>query len=151
MPLPQLLHPVGILIEPMVRGATLVDPDYREPIQQAAHGPQFACPGQVAWTSDERLDASNMGANSESSGYILFRLVDVRAAGIRAGIGPYRLQQNDRFLKIGIGPNTVETDLYIIDLRYSGHYADQGGATLVKAFFKDRFPSKQNRGGVSSG
>lgn len=108
----------------------------------------FVCPGQMAWTSDEFLDAGVGGANEQSHGYILFRLVDVRAAALVAGFNQYRLKQNDRFIKSGVGPNAVDVDLYIVDLRYVGHYADQGGASLVKAFFRDRFPSKQNRGGV---
>lgn len=151
MPLPTLLHPTLILIEPLMRSATIVDVDYREPIQQASRGPRFYCPGQVAWTSSERLDAQPMGADQQSAGYVLFRLIDVRLTGTAAGLGKYRLKQNDRILQMGVGDNAVETDLYITDLRYGGHYADQGGATLVKAFFQDRDPSKNNRGGVPGG
>jgi hypothetical protein len=99
---------------------------------------------------DERRIFGRGNDRRQSHGYVLFRLVDVRAAANRAGFGQYRLKQNDRFLKFGVGPNAVETDLYIVDLRYSGHYPDQGGASLVKAFFEDRNPSKQNRGGVDA-
>lgn len=146
MPIPNLLHPTAITIQVLSRTTTIQDDDYREPVQQADRGADFVCPGQVAWTSDELMNADTLGANESSAGYIVFRLADLRAITKQSD---FRLKQNDRFLKLGTGPNAIEVDLYITDLRYGGHWPDQGGATIVKAFFKDRFPSKQNRGGVS--
>lgn len=142
LPLPNLLHPIPVVIQQLERTEAVSDDDYREPVQQAIHGPQIICPGQVAWTSTEFLEAGVLGADSRADGYILFRTVDLRAVGLAV------LKQNDRFLKIGVGPNAIEVDLYVVNLRYSGHYADQGGASLVKAFFKDRSPSKNNPGGA---
>lgn len=140
--LPRLIHPVQIEVEKIQRTAAPMDLDYAEPIQQAVRGPRIAAPGQVKWGMDERLRATLIGAEQESEGYIVFRRVDLRRVGL------IEIAQNDRFTAIGTGPNRVEVDLYVIGLRYEGHYPDQGGATLVKAFFKDRFPSKQNRGGT---
>ena len=139
--LPRLLHPVPVEIEQLVRSAAPMDDDYAEPIQQATRGPRIVALGQVKWSMDERLRASLIGAEQESEGYILFRRVDLRALGIA------ELKQNDRFVSIGAGPNARPVDLYITGLRFEGHYPDQGGPALVKAFFRDRNPSKQTPGG----
>jgi hypothetical protein len=139
--LPNLLHPVLIEIEQISRATTIVDKDYNEPTQQAIRGPRKTCPGQVKWGMDERLRATLTGAEAESEGYILFRRVDLRARGIA------ELKQNDRFTAEGAGANRREVDLYITGLRFEGHYPDQGGPALVKAFFRDRQPSKQTPGG----
>jgi len=137
----RLLHPVLIEVEKIKRTVAPMDPDYAEPVQQAARGPRISVPGQVQWGMDERLRATLIGAEQESEGYVLFRRVDLRAVGLN------EIAQNDRFVAFGTGPNRVEVDLYVIGLRYNIHYQDMGGATMVKAFFKDRFPSKQSRGG----
>lgn len=139
--LPNLIHPVPIQLRQMQRASTRVDPDYREPVQQAKLGPIVSAPGQVKWTIDERLRATLTGAEQEAEGYILFRRVDLRARGVT------ELAQNDRIIAVGAGANARAVDLYIVGLRFEGHYPDQGGAALVKAFFKDRQPSKQTPGG----
>lgn len=141
MTLPRLIHPVAVEVEKIQRAVTLVDPDYAEPIQQAERGPRITVPGQIKWGMDERLRATLTGAEQESEGYVLFRRIDLRAVGL------IEIAQNDRFTSLGTGPNKVDVDLYVVGLRYQGHYQDQGGAPLVAAFFKDRFPSKQTRGG----
>ena len=76
--------------------------------------------------------ASRAGAIQDASGYVLFRYVDLEAKSVV-------LKQNDRFLKLG----KLDADVYVTALRPNGHYTDQGGATMVKAFFKDRQPSRQ--------
>ncbi len=141
--LPNLLHPVPIQIRQIRRSATVVDPDYREPVQQAKLGPTITAPGQMKWTIDERLRTTLTGPEQEAEGYILFRRVDLRARGIT------ELAQNDRIVAVGAGANARLVDLYIVGLRFEGHYPDQGGASLVKAFFKDRQPGKQTPGGKS--
>jgi len=138
----RLIHPVPIEVEKLRRADAPMDPDYREPTQQAIRSPRIVCVGQVQWGMDERLRASLIGAEQESEGYILFRRADLRAVGL------IEIAQNDRFTSIGTGPNKVDVDLYVVGLRYQIHYPDSGGAQMVKAFFRDRFPSKQNRGGL---
>ncbi len=140
--LPNLIHPIPVEIRQLLRSETIVDPDYMEPIQQAELAEPVIAPGQVKWSMDERLRATLIGAESEAEGYVLFRRIDLRARGVA------ELKQNDRITAMGIGPNRRAVDLYIVGLRFEGHYPDQGGAALLKAFFKDRDPSKQNRGGV---
>ena len=138
----RLLHPTAVEVEKLQRTVAPMDPDYREPTQQAVRGPRITCPGQVQWGMDERLRATLTGAEQESEGYILFRRRDLRAVGL------IEIEQGDRFTSLGSGPNKVDVDLYVVGLRYQVHYPDSRGAQMVKAFFKDRFPSKQNRGGT---
>lgn len=140
MVMPNLIHPVPIVIEQIDQerqednagDGTWFDDDFREPVQQAARAASIQCPGQPKWGSSSRLGASLAGAESEATGYVLFRYVDLEAKSIT-------LRKNDRFTLIG----KQATDVYIVSLRPEGHYTDQGGATLLKAFFKDRQPSKQ--------
>mgnify|MGYP001027104161 CR=1 FL=1 len=138
--LPNLLHPVVIQIQVLLREDGVMDDDYREPVQQPAYADAVSAPGQVHWGQDERLRSTLAGAELESDGYILFRRVDLRNVGID------ELKQNDRFISIGSGANARAVDLYIVGLRLIGHYSDQQGASMVKAYFRDRFPSRSKRG-----
>ena len=132
MPQPNLLHPVPIIIQQLNKASTIQDDDFREPVQQALHNANKTAPGQVKWISEKDLEVSEAGTMEGADGYVLFRYVDLAARGIT-------LQQNDRIIKMG----TLDTDVYIVKLRPEGHYPDIGGPTLVKAFFKDRQPTKQ--------
>jgi hypothetical protein len=136
MALPRLLHPVPIVIEQISKATTFYDEDAREPIQAAARSSQETVQGQVKWEGDLALDVAAGGAQEGAQGYVLFRYTDLAAKGIT-------LAQNDRIVKIG----QQEVDVYVTKLRPVGHYPDQSGASLVKAFFMDRQPSRQRRGG----
>lgn len=135
MPLPNLLHPVDIHVEKIDRASTAYDHDAREPIMQAARETIVVVPGQVNWGTQKGLEPSKVGPREDASGYVLFRYVDLVAVGVV-------LEDNDRIAKMG----NVDTDVYISKLEPEGHYPDQGGPTLVKAFFVDRQPAKQTRG-----
>ncbi len=141
MPQPNLIHPIQVEVEQLNRDATIVDPDYQEPIQQGDRSVRKTCPGQIKWVGDERLEPSALGAQLESDGYVLFRLLDLRNRGMT-------IKVSDRFVSIGEGVAKVEIDVYVVKLVYQGHYPDMKGPTLVKAFFRDRDPAKQNRGGM---
>lgn len=141
LPAPNLIHPIPVQIEPLQRAQSLVDDDFREPIQQAVRSPRATVPGQIKWTSDEQLRVTDAGTQKGADGYVLFRRCDLRAAGLN------EIHQSDRFVAIGAGANTTEVDLYVVRVQQMGHYPDQGGGSLVRAWFKDRQPSKQTRGG----
>lgn len=141
MPSPNLIHPIPVVVEALNRSATVVDEDYREPYQNAARGAKTTVNGQISWVIEDKLKASLEGALREAEGYVLFRTSDLRAASVTMG-------QGARFLSFGTGANKVDVDLYVIGIQYTGHYGDQGGATLIRAYFQDRTPSKQNRGGL---
>ncbi len=136
MPVPNLLHPVPCRIEQLDVGETIYDPDTRAPVQQAARTTVVQIQGQVSWESEMEFEPSAGGPMERASGYVLFRFVDLNALSIT-------LRQGDRFAKLG----QIETDLYLAALEPTGHWQDQGGATMVKAHFTDRQPSRQTKGG----
>jgi hypothetical protein len=133
--IPRLLHPVPITIQQLDVSNTIYDEEAREPIQQASHAVNITIPGQVNWGLAEELAVTNAGPQENASGYVLFRYVDLNAQSVT-------LKQNDRFIKIG----NEDTDVYVVSLKPTGHYPSAGGATLVKAIFLDRMPSRQDLG-----
>lgn len=135
MPVPRLIHPVPVTVQQIDTGATIYDDDAREPIQQAARPVSKTLNGQVKWQSQFSGESTRGGTVEGASGYVLFRQVDLDANALV-------LQDEDRISRIG----TRDTDVYISQLRPVGHYPDQGGHTMIKAFFGDRQPSKQTRG-----
>ncbi len=137
MPIPNLIHPVPVSIQVIDRSNTIVDDDMREPVQQSARGATTVVGGQVKWGMDQGFGSERKGPAEDSDGYVLFRLVDLAAEA-----PPVVIKRDDRFIRLG----TVDVDVYVTALRYEGHYPDQGGPTLVKAFFKDRQPSRATRG-----
>ena len=139
MPIPNLIHPVPIEIQKIERANTMYDEDAREPIQFAKRKATLTVPGQVKWASQFKLEETRVGPVEGASGYVLFRQVDLDAADGGAGI---ELEQNDRFIKIG----TRNTDVYIIELTPTGHYPDQLGHTMLKAWFADRGEQKVGGG-----
>jgi hypothetical protein len=143
MPQPRLIHPIAISIEVLERSQTLVDEDYREPVSYAARGNVVVVNGQLHWTIDDRLRQTLVGPEREATGYVTFRTLDLRTAGVGS------LQQGDRFTTFGKGARAMDVDCYVVGLRLQGHWPDQGGATLVKAFFRDHSPTKREPTGTT--
>lgn len=135
MALPNLLHPVNVVVEQISKATTEYDPDTREPIQQAARSTRVTLQGQARWRSQMREEDLKGGAVEGADGYVLFRHVDLEAASVT-------LQREDRVASIG----HVQTDVYFVRFEWLGHYGDQDGPTLLKAFFEDRGPERQTRG-----
>ncbi len=135
MPVPNLIHPVPIDIQQIVKSETIYDDDLREPVQQAARPVTVKTVGQVKWNSQFELESQLGGAVEGSRGYVLFRRIDLEIQGIV-------LANNDRISKMGVR----DTDVYITRLEPVGHYPDQSGHTLIKAHFNDRAPARQTRG-----
>lgn len=129
---PRLLHPVPVIVETLERASTIYDPDFREPVQNVVRGAPVTCPGQVKWGLDQALESSRSGPKEEADGYALFKLADLAALGVT-------LKREDRFTSLG----GIAADVYVVALRYEGHYPHQGGPALVKAFFKDRHTSTE--------
>jgi hypothetical protein len=137
MPIPNLLHPVPVKIRQLSRSTTVYDDDAREPIQIVGRTSELTVQGQVRWYEQYRQEPTLVGVVEGASGYVLFRLADLEAQSVV-------LQRQDQFVQIG----SRETDVYVVALEWVGHYADQGGPTMVKAHFADRQPARQTRGGV---
>jgi len=135
MTLPFLLHPVPITVERLDTASTLYDEDAREAVQQASRATEVTIPGQVKWGSVDKVEMERQGVAEGADGYVLFRKVDLDAASIE-------LAPNDRITRIG----HVETDVYVLKLQPMGHYTDQVGHTLVRAWFEDRTPAKVAHG-----
>lgn len=146
MVVPNLIHGIPITLVPIDRAATKFDPDTREPIQQAARGTPVIVQGQPKWVSSTTdgitQDVTRGGPTPQSRGYVLFRVIDLLAAGLpkNAVTGQY-LDFQCRISKMG----NDDYDLYIIKFVPLGHYTDQNGPTLVKAHHVDRDPGKQPR------
>jgi len=135
MPIPNLIHPVPITIQTLDQANTIYDDDMREVVQQSVRAANVVVPGQVKWGLDQSFQSRREGPKEDSDGYVLFRLVDLNAAGVE-------VKRETRLIRLG----TIDTDVYVTALQYQGHYPDQGGPTLVKAFFKDRQPARQTKG-----
>lgn len=130
MPVPNLLHPVDVVLELISRSTTVYDVDAREPIQTASRVAPITCPAQMAWTG-RQLEANDGGPSESVDGYALFRTTDLAARSIT-------LQHNDRIITVA----GIVYDLYIVRLIPMGHYPGLG-ATLLKAWFRDRLPAKE--------
>lgn len=141
MNLPNLQHPVSVVISQIQRGVAEQDPDYRELVQSIKGAPERAadivCVGQVKWTESTSLVVTRLGEQTEADGYVLFRYVDLRAVGIT------NLHLNDIIKSMGSGANKQSNYLFIVKLEPCVHIPTFGGATMVKAWFKDRDPSRQ--------
>jgi hypothetical protein len=136
VPIPTLLHPVPVTVQKLDRDATVFDADYKEQLQREARAEAVICPGQIFWVQDQAKQLMPGGAREDSDGYVLFRYIDLQALDIT-------IDREDRFTAFG----STLVDVYVVKLTPMGHYADAGGPTLVKAWFKDRQPSRQTRGG----
>ena len=138
MPTPRLIHPVPIFIRQIERSLTPQDDDAREPVGQVYRNQKpIKLMGQVRYLDATDAPAATPGGVIEhSSGYVLFRTLDLRARRIE-------LQRGDRIVQIGEGALADEVDLYITQKPIRGHYPQHQGGTLQKFFFSDRKPSRQ--------
>lgn len=130
MPIPNLIHPVPITIQQLDKASTVQDHNHREPVQQSVRNADVIAPGQVMWFGLE-MEVDLGGRKVQARGYVLFRYIDLNALSIS-------LKYNDRITKMGI----EDVGMYIVGLTPVGHYPDQSGATMVKAFVNDRQPAK---------
>lgn len=137
MPLPNLIHPIDVVIQRRDLGSTFVDDDFREPIQHAARTASITVKGQIKFFTQEELNLERGGAQIDSTGFVLFRYHDLNRLGVSVGIG-------DRFTKLG----KIDVDYYVVRTESKGHWPDRGGATLLRCYFQDRTPSKQNAGNL---
>lgn len=137
--LPRLLHPFPTQIQTAEPATVSQDEGYREPVQTIGRSETFTIAAQWKWFSDRELALNRSGAEESSDGYVLLRYTDLRALG-------KEVKRGDRIIGYGTGAAAVKTDLYVVKLRHEGHYPDQGGPALVKAFFADRQPAHQTRG-----
>lgn len=131
MPLPRLIHPVNVEVESLDAEESVFDPDFKQPVTRVRTS--YNLPGQVKWEAHNEAGPTGAGVELIADGYVLFRQDDLRSAG-------WTPKQGDKLLAFGSGPNRVAQALFVVRLRPMGHYPDQGGATLLKCFFRDKAP-----------
>lgn len=135
---PNLLHKTPVYIRQIDRKFTAgYDDNLHEPVGQARREKKpIRLEAQVKIGDTSAPKASAGGVVEDSEGYCLFRVFDLKNAGIT-------LDRGDRIVQIGDGNGKRMTDYYLTKFVYLGHYANHGGPTLIKAFFEDRKPSRQ--------
>ncbi len=141
--LPRLLHITKIYIRQKNTSNTLYDNNAREPIGRMARDTYVELDGQVRWNS-QKVFVQSSGIVENTDGYVLFRTYDLNKAGVT-------LNQGDEIYRMGTGRARLDFDtkqgnhpqLYICGFDFRGHYADQGGHSLVKAWFKEKSPARR--------
>lgn len=142
MPLPNLINPVLVTVEQIDRAATIQDPEAREPLQTAARRTAFQILAQFRFEpmpggpgSAATLQTRGEGLVEQAIGYVLFRKADLDSHVD----GPFEIQLNDRITQDG---HMTNLDYYVVRIQPRGHYGDQNGPSLIKAWFTDRQPVK---------
>lgn len=134
MPTPRLIHPLDVTIESVARSTATERADAREPIQHVPRAAPVTLKAQVNYTAmdggGEVQNATRIGRQDDVKGYALFRYVDLDAASIT-------LEEGDRFTSIG----HRAVNVYVTRVQDIGHYV--GRATLVRAYFESRNPTKR--------
>lgn len=137
--LPNLIHPLPTYVQSVETGETIQDEGYNEPVQNVAYSETWTIPGSWKWTASDSLRMQETGAQESTSGYVLMRTRDLRAAG-------KTIKRGDRIIGYGAGAGKIDLDVYVTGLQYMGHYPDQQGPALVRVYFKDRQPERVQPG-----
>lgn len=136
MPAPRLIHPVPIWVKKIDRDFTPIsDPNLHEFIGQVRRERKVKLYAQIGQPS-VTPKASSGGILETEAGYILVLTAALRNADVA-------LERGDQIVQIGEGPAARQTDLYITRLEWLGHYNQASGHTMLKAYFADRQPSRQ--------
>ena len=135
MPVPNLIHPVLCTIQPLDRVTTLMDMEFREPLPSERRLANVVIQAQVRWFGMSERHRENVGGSQVSKGYLLFRLKDLTDSGYSPKVG-------DLVLHMGSQTNI---NMYLESFEDRGHYPDQQGPTMRRAYFTDREPTREAR------
>jgi len=124
---PNLIHPISVVIDQVDPEATAWDEEAREPVRQTKTK-RITVDAQVKWFNMDDPKAREAGVGYYARGYLLFSVSELLEAGIS-------INRQDRVVKIGF--MSVQ-DTYIRGFAPMGHYPDQNGAGLLKAYFGDK-------------
>ena len=127
---PNLIHPVNVQIEQGDKANTKFDENAREPVRKMTLISAITLSAQVKWKNTDNPQPEFQGVTEDSNGYLLFRFFDLTKAGVT-------LARGDKIIKIA----RATYELFITQLIPAGHYPDQNGPSLLKAFFADRNPT----------
>jgi len=126
---PDLIHPIPVEIEQIDKGKTAYDDDAREAVRTIGRSVVQKLEAQVSWSVKDEPIPGKQGISEEARGYLLFRRNDLIGKSII-------INRGDKIIKIGHD----DVELFILGRTPAGHYPDQGGATLLQAYFGDRNP-----------
>jgi hypothetical protein len=137
MPPVRLLHPVPVFIRRINKAGTpVMDHRLREPVGQVAReATPIELRAQVFVGPTDSPTESELNVTEHSSGYLLFRTSELRAASVT-------LQRGDKVVKIGYGDDSRDVAYYLTSHDFLGHYPSAGGPTLLKFYFSDRHPAQ---------
>lgn len=127
MPLPNLIHPINVMISPITPATTVYDVDAREPLRAVARLTSVTIPAQVSWSV--RSDMLPQGIAERASGYLTCRQIDLATMG-------YSPVPGDKIAGLGHSTSLV----FVIHVEPLAHYPDQNGSSLVRLYFGDRRP-----------
>jgi len=129
---PQLIHPIPVKIAPCRKDETVWDNDAREPIGNVLTDPIVDLVAQISWNTEESV-SDKTGNIIHVDGYLLFLRDDLKAKEVV-------INEGDRIVSIGEGDSEVLMSSWIWKVQRRGHYPNQGGWTMLKAWFKDKKP-----------
>lgn len=147
--IPNLIHPVPVTLRRKNVAASTLDARAREPVRQLwrrgdgpGAGTEETVEGQMNWNDGNfakpRLPPG--GAEEKSEGYVLFRIVDLLAAGIVTenvdGTLDFGISRGDKIVRVG----RRAVNLFVTFVRDVGGYTDRGGGTMLEVNFEDRAP-----------
>lgn len=139
MPIPNLLHPIRVVIRRQDRASTDYDDDAREAIQTVKKFADQPIQAQISYAgankSEKKLEVNRRGKSDKGAGYILLRTFDLNALG-------FDVEVNDQIVQIGFSA----VDVWIHEIEPAAHYPETGGASLLRCHFKDRKPARNNPG-----
>lgn len=135
---PRLINPVPVFIRK-------ADPDNTAAVNTSLHEPvgqmrRFRDPikllAQISYIKMDNPVPTAGGINEISDGYLVFQISRLRKMGIMVDRG-------DQVTQIGQGRTLMAVDYYITKIQPLGHTSLAKGATLIKAYFADRQPTRQ--------
>ena len=127
---PTLIHPVDVIIEQGIKAQTSFRSDAREPVRRLKRTAPITLSAQIKWNRSDDPVMEFEGVTEGSRGYLLFKYKDLENVSVV-------IKRGDKIIKI----DRIDYELFVTQLRPAGHYPDQGGATLLKAYFSDREPT----------
>lgn len=136
MTIPAILHPVQVKFRVRRTDLTLMDDDAREPVGKVNRNAEVTLTGQIFW-QNKVWESEAVGLVPKTLGYVLLRRYDLTAVGVN-------ITEGDKIIQIGINNAALTEPYYIYRIMYRGHYQDTDGHSLVKVWFTDKKPSRQN-------
>ncbi|MFA5122971.1 hypothetical protein [Zavarzinia sp.] len=127
MPLPNLIHPVEIVLSRKDNAATVFDPHAREPVREVARQADLRIDAQVSY-NPRGPEYDQIGPAEKVTGYLLMLQEDLADRS-------YIPKRGDRITSV----EGEVTSLWITHVFNAGHYPGHG-ATMRRAYFTDRRP-----------